>query len=209
MIATHDSFTYQRPTNILHHLISIFWRCQKVDIDKQYDLGTRIFDVRVASCKDKKTRKIKWQTAHGIVRFPLKFDTIESICELFHNKYPGSVIRIFLEDSKEVPEIREEYLKQCDEAFEKHKDIIWDMGTHFPWKSYHLMKAYDIKEYYCHLFNWNPDRSIKDNLKLMDWSSWSLPSFAKKHNPVITKEMTEDPKTMHILDYIGIYPKCL
>lgn len=210
MIATHDSYTYQKPKNIFMNLIKIFWKCQKVDIDKQYELGTRIFDVRVASYKDKKdNNKIKWQTAHGMAKFRIKFDTIESICELFYNKYPGSVLRIYLEDSKVVPEIREEYKRQCDEAFTKYKDMLWDMGTHHPWVSSHYNKHYDIKEYYCHLFNWNTDRDIKYNLKNFDWTSWSLPYYAKKHNPVITKEMIEDPKTMYILDYIGVYPKRL
>ena len=51
------------------------------------------------------------------------------------------------------------------------------------------------------------DKDIKYNLKHIDLTAWSLPLYAKKHNPIITKEMIEDPKVMYTIDYIGIYPK--
>ena len=35
MIATHDSYTYQKARNILINLFSMFWKCQKLDIKKQ------------------------------------------------------------------------------------------------------------------------------------------------------------------------------
>ena len=64
-----------------------------------------------------------------------------------------------------------------------------------------------INEYYCHLFNWNPDMGFWYNIKNFDWSSWNLPLYSKKHNSIITKEMIEDKSIMYIMDYIGIYPK--
>ena len=58
MIASHDTFTYDKPINLLFNLFSIFWRCQKLDIASQYNKGVRIFDIRVARHKD------KWVAAH-------------------------------------------------------------------------------------------------------------------------------------------------
>ena len=79
--------------------------------------------------------------------------------------------------------------------------MIWEIGTHFPWKTYYRnenLPFVSIKEYYCHLFNWNTDKNVWYNFKNFDWSSWCLPLFAKKHNPIITQELKDD-NIMHIM----------
>ena len=207
MIASHDSFTYDKPINPLYNLIYIFWRCQKVDIKTQYDLGVRIFDVRVARYKN------CWHTAHGFYKSKnISFATIIDICKYFKTEFPDSMIRIYLEDNQNNDnflDIVELYLKECQEMLEQYKDMIWEYGTHFPWKTYYRndnLPFTEIKEYYCHLFNWNTDKSFWYNIKHMDWTSWCLPLYAKKHNPYITQEMINDD-IMHIMDYIGVYPK--
>lgn len=205
MIASHDSYTYQKAKNPLMNLISIFWKCQKLDIQNQYDLGVRIFDVRVY-----KNNKGKWGTAHGTAHFKQSFDSIVSICEYFKTQFPGSFIRIYLEDNvKNNNELKELFLKEADEAFTKYFDILWEIGTHVPWITYYRNPDFQmsIKEYYCHLFNWNTDKDFIYNLKNIDWSSWCLPLYAKKHNPIITQEMINDPNIMYLMDYVGIYPK--
>ena len=204
MLASHDSFTYQKSKNILLNLFSIFWKCQKKDINEQYKLGVRIFDIRVYRSKD------KWGTAHGCVCFNQSFKTISSICKYFNDNFEGSIIRIYLEDNvKNNNKLRDLFLQEADEAFSKYKDMLWEIGTHFPWITYYRNKDFhpEIKEYYCHLFNWNTDQSIKYNIEHFDKSSWSIPLYAKKHNPNITQEMIEDPNIMYMMDYIGIYPK--
>lgn len=205
MIASHDSYTYQKAKNPLMNLISIFWKTQKLDIKKQYELGVRIFDVRV--CKNNKGL---WGTAHGSAHFKESFNSISEICKYFKDNYSGSFIRIYLEDNvKENNNLKDEFLKESEEAYSKYKDIIWEIGTHFPWITYYHNPDFQmlIKEYYCHLFNWNTDKDFKYNIKNIDFSSWCLPLYAKKHNPIITPEMINDPNVMHIIDYIGIYPK--
>ena len=106
-------------------------------------------------------------------------------------------------------DIKELFLREAKQTFELYKDMLWGIGTHFPWHTYYSNENFNprIKEYYCHPFNWNTDKDIKYNLKHIDLTSWSLPLYAKKHNPIITKEMIEDPKVMYIMDYVGIYPK--
>ena len=207
MIATHDSYTYQKARNIFINLFSMFWKCQKLDIKKQYELGARVFDVRVYRYKN------KWYTAHGLARFKdVSFNSLVDICEYFKNEMPNSYIRIYLEDNvnnDKNKDIKELFLREAKQTFELYKDMIWGIGTHFPWHTYYSNENFNprIKEYYCHPFNWNTDKDIKYNLKHIDLTSWSLPLYAKKHNPIITKEMIEDPKVMYIMDYIGIYPK--
>lgn len=207
MIASHDTFTYDKPRNPVMNLLKIFWRCQKLDIKKQYELGVRIFDVRVSRYNG------KWSAAHGIYKAKnIQFDTLSDICKYFKTEFPGSMIRIYLEDNTsngKNKDILDLYLKEGTFVVIDYKDMIWEYGTHKPWDTYYKndkLPFTDIKEYYCHLFNWDLDKSIWYNITHFDWSSWSLPLYAKKHNPKITKELINDT-TMHIMDYVGIYPK--
>ena len=204
MIASHDSYTYQKPKNILLNLISIFWRCQKKDINEQYELGVRVFDVRVYRNKDN-----KWGTAHGIIHFNKSFNSLIDICKYFKDNFEKSTIRIYLEDNvNNDHQLRDLFLQESDEAFSKYEDMIWEIGTHFPWVTYYRNNNFkpEIREYYCKLFNWDTNQSIKYNLKNMNWSSWCLPLYSKKHNPIITKEMIIDSNIIYFIDYIGIYP---
>ena len=93
MIASHDSYTYQKPKNILLNLISNFWKCQKKDINEQYNLGVRVFDVRVYRYNN------VWGTAHGMIHFNQSFNTLSDICKYFKDNFEGSIIRIYLEDN--------------------------------------------------------------------------------------------------------------
>ena len=201
MIASHDTYTFEKPKNFLMYLIRSFWKCQKKNIQEQYEAGVRIFDVRVHSEKD------HWRVAHGITKFQTTFNTIEDIYVWFKENCPKSIIRIYLEDSKPSDEILKRFLTQAEESFNAHKNITWEIGTHHPWKTYFRYRKFTIVEYYCHLFRWDPDLSFWHNITHLDWSSWSIKYFAKKHNPEITQEMIDDTKTMHIMDYVGVYPK--
>lgn len=206
MIASHDTFTYDKPINLLFNLFSIFWRCQKLDITSQYNKGVRIFDIRVARHKD------KWVAAHGIYKSKhISFKSIFNICQYIKNEFPDTMVRIYLETNvnNKNYEIKDLFLKEAEEAWDKYKSMIWEMGTHFPWVVYFRNTDFNplIKEYYCHLFNWNPDKSISYNLNNFDWTSWNIKLYAKKHNPIITEEMINDSTTIHFIDYIGKYPK--
>lgn len=208
MIASHDSYTFLKAKNPLMSLITIWWRCQKLNIEAQYKLGTRIFDIRVYYNRKKK----KWGTAHGFAKSDkIMFDSIPDICKYFNKNFPNSIIRIYLEDNvkkNKNQDIKEKFLNEAQCAYIDYINMIWEIGTHYPWITYFRgQNDFIINEYYCHLFNWNPDKKILDNIKKFNWSSWNLPLFAKKHNPIITQKMIEDKSIMYIIDYIGIYPK--
>ena len=101
------------------------------------------------------------------------------------------------------------FLLESEYIFEKYKDIIWELGTHYPWKIYYKnnkLPFLHIEDNCCHLFNWDPAKSLSYNIKHFDCSSWSISSYAKKHNIKITQEMIDD-NIGHMFDYVGIYPK--
>ena len=205
MIGSHDSLTYDKPLNIFMNLISIFWRTQNLDISKQYEAGVRVFDIRVSRHND------IWYGAHGIYKCKhIKFTSISDICKQFKNKYPDTIIRIYLENNvkNKNKDILDLFLKESEEAYNKYESMIWEIGTHFPWITYYKnpnLPFKELKEYYCHLFNWNPDRSFWYNITHLDFSSWCIPLYAKKHNPEITQEMIND-NILYAMDYIGVYP---
>lgn len=205
MLASHNSYSYFNTKNIFVNLFSFLWKCQKLNIDEQYKLGVRIFDIRVYRYNN------KWGVSHGYARFnDIYFNLLLSICEYFDKYYKGSIIRIYLEDNvKNNKYILNKFLIEADHVFNIYKPMIWEIGTHFPWNTYYVndnLPFTEIKEYYCHLFNWDTDKGFWENIKQMYWSSWCLPLYAKKHNPCITQEMINDD-TIHIMDYIGVYPK--
>jgi len=204
MIVSHDSYTYQKPRNILLKPFACFWRTQKLNIDEQYQLGVRVFDVRVYRYKD------QWGTAHGLAYFNERFKSLTHICEHFKTKYKGSIIRIYLEDNVngKNEKIKNIFLSEATEIFENYKDMIWEIGTHHPWKTIYRNENRPfthIEDNCCHLFNWDTDKSISYNIKHFDFSALSLPAWAKKHNVKITQEMIDD-NIGHMFDYIGIYP---
>lgn len=205
MIGTHDSYTYQKSKNFFAKFISIFWRTQKLTIQEQYNIGVRVFDVRVYRTKDN-----KWGTAHGFVHFDESFESLSKICEYFGHNFPGAYIRIYLEDKvKNNEEIKTLFLKEAELAFKSYEFMLWEIGTHFPWITYYRNSNFKFKliEYCCHLFGWNTDKGFWYNIKNIDWSSFSIPSYAKKHNQKITQEMIDDKSTLYFYDYVGIYPK--
>lgn len=203
MIVSHDSYTYQKPKNILLRPFVCFWRAQKLNIDEQYKLGVRVFDIRIYRNKN------KWGTAHGLAHFNESFNSLVDLCDYFKNTYEGSIIRIILEDNvNNNQKLNNIFLAEAEYIFEHYKDMIWEIGTHHPWKIYFKndQLPFDyIEDNCCHLFNWDTDKSISYNIKRFDCSSWSLPAWAKKHNVKITQEMIDD-NIGHMFDYIGIYP---
>lgn len=203
MIGSHDSLTYDKPLNILMNLISIFWRTQNLDISKQYEAGVRIFDIRVSRYNN------MWYGAHGIYKCKnIKFKSISDICKQFKNEYPDTIIRIYLENNvkNKNKDILDLFLKESEEAYNKYESTIWEIGTHFPWVSYYKnlnLPFNEIKSYHCNLFNWDPNKSFWYNITHFDFSNMSIKKHAKKHNPIIDKELI-DSKTLHFMDFINI-----
>ena len=46
-IGTHNSLTYLTPKKWWQKLIKFTAKCQEVDYEKQYELGARVFDIRL------------------------------------------------------------------------------------------------------------------------------------------------------------------
>ena len=74
-LASHNTMTYLKPSNVLLYPFRFIARCQKLSIDEQINHGVRLFDFRISF--DKKGNPI---FTHGLMKFKLpKGTTMHSI----------------------------------------------------------------------------------------------------------------------------------
>lgn len=74
-LASHNTMTYLKPSNILLYPFRFIAQCQKLSIDEQINHGVRLFDFRISF--DKRGNPI---FTHGLMKFKLpKGITIHSI----------------------------------------------------------------------------------------------------------------------------------
>lgn len=78
MIGAHDCFTYLKARYRIFELFAFMWRTQTKSILEQAQAGVIYFDIRV------RREKNKWRVCHGLVDFPLTFDTIIDIVRYFN-----------------------------------------------------------------------------------------------------------------------------
>lgn len=206
MIGAHDTFTYLKTNNTWAKLFPVFWRCQEKTIDELYKKGVRCFDVRVIH--ENADGFNWWRIGHGIATLEQRFVNLNNICIYFKKEYPGAIIRIILE-SGFTEEAIARFKKEVEKVKKSHKDIIWTINIKKPWEELYRGKVFNSEnDYCCHLFNWNLEKSIWENFKSFDMSSWSIKSWAKSHNPKeITKKMIEDKDNLYFMDYVDIYPE--
>lgn len=206
MIGSHDTFTYLKTNNILAKMFTMFWRCQEKSIQDQYKAGVRLFDIRVMY--EKIEDKEWWRVGHGLAKVDQCFVNLNNICSYFKKEFPGSLIRIILESGCDDEYIVKRFETHAKKAVKSYSSILTQIIIKHPWKVLHTLNTFkEEHDYCCHLFNWDIDKSIIDNIKQFDISSWSIKSWAKKHNPSeITKEMIEDKDKLYFMDYVDIYP---
>lgn len=204
MIGSHNTFTYLKATNCLCNIFKAFWKCQEISLQEQYNMGIRVFDIRVSETNDDKKC---WQVKHGIAKVNQKFLTLSDICSFFKSNYPESVVRIMLEDKSDDESILDRFTKESETVIDKYKDMIWTIYIKRPWKMLYQGRQLNVKEYCCYLFNWDVDASLVTNIKNFSFKASSIKKWAKNNNPKITKEMIEDKDILYFMDYVNICKK--
>ena len=91
MIGTHNSMTYLKPKKWYMYPFNFIAKCQSVDIKKQYELGARIFDIRISYDKDDNP-----EFRHGKIAY--KGD-VHKVLE-YLNTIPNIKVRLILEIDK-------------------------------------------------------------------------------------------------------------
>lgn len=180
MIGSHDTYTFQKARNWFVNLISGYWRCQKKNINGQYNSGVRFFDIRVF--RDKGV----WRTAHGLAEFDQTFESIERICKHFDSR--DILFRIWMEKGSDSDwELFKEECTLCKDEYPGFKQAIRKKGevvlfSELPKMEYYACKMEEPKNF---LNGFTP-----------------IKTYAKKNNPQITQEMIEDRSVIYFMDYV-------
>lgn len=98
MIGSHDSFTCLAPQCKAYNAGKRWWKTQKVSLQEQYDLGVRLFDIRVC------LKEGLWRPCHGLVNLTASFSSLEGICKFMDTYLPDAIYRIVLEKGDVVEE---------------------------------------------------------------------------------------------------------
>lgn len=109
MIGSHDTFTYLKSTNCLYNGFSRLWRTQPqgYNIEKQYQCGVRMFDVRVARVKN------HWQPAHGLATLRNAWSSLGQLAHYVQNACPKAIWRLVLERGGKND--KEQFLKEVEQ----------------------------------------------------------------------------------------------
>lgn len=119
MIASHNSWTFAKPKKWWMRIIAFTARCQNINIQEQYKLGVRLFDLRIKNNK----------VYHGLIEYDIDFYK-----DLFWlNGKKDVSIRVLLESSKEGYE--ENFITIINTLIQIYPDIKFYGGQRkFDWK---------------------------------------------------------------------------
>lgn len=184
MLGTHDTFTYLKANNKIYELFSFLWRTQTEDIDSQYKMGVRFIDIRVHLNKNN-----DWEVCHGVVNFPLVFHSISDILECF-KKFK---VRIILEKGT----IKDEHYFTTAIKMNKHLNLYF-AAIKKGWKVIFSTYPYIIDFSYVPFYS---DKSFIQNILSFKWFN-TIKRWAKKHNPIITKDVIKDKNVIYFLDML-------
>lgn len=196
MIGSHNSFTFLPATKWYLRPFSFIWRCQDKNIKEQKALGVEFLDVRIRIISKVKNNSIitTYTLCHGLVDLGnVKFiDLIQLInfIESFDCKY-----RLIIEEDKFYAPI--EYIKAY---IKTHATNCIYFGLKKPWTCYFFKEDIQYVDYsYVPIYTGEKPEGAKFVLN-------TIKKWARKHNPIITKELIKDDK-IHFMDYIGINNK--
>lgn len=111
-IGTHNSLTYLTPKKWWQKLIKFTAKCQEVNYEKQYELGARVFDVRLWYDDD-----MKMEIRHGRISYKIGYTILFRMLDFLEEKGDCYVRIICEEDS---------FAKNDPIAIDKEKCFIDD-----------------------------------------------------------------------------------
>lgn len=127
MIGTHQSLTYAKPLQWYYKPFHFIARCQKRDYKEQYDLGVKLFDIRI------KPYKGTWHVAHGNMIFDI--DLYEVL--RFLNEKKDCIVQLSLEYNKEPKDsntIVEAFIRESQNLVDSYSNIkFFGFGTKWNW----------------------------------------------------------------------------
>lgn len=144
-IGTHNSLTYLTPKTWWGKLLRFTARCQSIDYEKQYELGARVFDVRLWY-DDTMNVEIR----HGRIAYDHSYRTLHKMLE-FLDKKGDCYVRILCEEDSFAKhnllavDKEYEFVEDCEFYESKYKNIKFFGGNRkYDWKVLYNFKNKDI-----------------------------------------------------------------
>lgn len=144
-IGTHNSLTYLTPKKWWQKLIGFTAKCQAVDYKKQYELGARVFDVRLWYDDD-----LKMEVRHGRIAYKIGYTVFFNMLEFLEEKGDCYVRILCEEDSfaKNDPIVIDKekcFIEDCRYIESMYDNIKFFGGNRkYDWKVLYNFKNKDI-----------------------------------------------------------------
>lgn len=181
-IGTHNSMTYLPSKKWYLYPFRFIARCQSVDIEKQYELGSRLFDIRVSFDKYGLP-----EFRHGLMAFK---GNVYDVFKFLNEK--GVHVRLVLETSKYNKEQEDHFIQFCSFCEAYWKNIKFFCGRRkYDWKQLYKFKLDDLEVI--------QKVSSMTGTILDDWCPWF---YAKAMNRENIQSHTTDEWLL--IDFINI-----
>lgn len=182
-LGTHNSMTYLPLKKWYLYPVRFMARCQKLNIEEQYKLGARMFDIRISY-----DNKGMPEFRHGCIAYK---GNVEEVLRYLNSTKARVYVRLLLEvkNNKDLHRQESLFLMDCPKWEATYKGITFFCGRRkFDWKQVYKFKADDIEVIqkvssmnstvlddlcpvlYARLFN-------KRNYRKWDASKWLLLDF--------------------------------
>ena len=144
-IGTHNSLTYLTPKTWWGKLIKFTARCQSIDYEKQYELGARVFDIRLWY-----NDTMDVEVRHGRIAYDHSYRILHKMLEYLDEKGDCYVRILCEEDSfaKHDPlavNKEHEFVEDCEFYESRYKNIKFFGGNRkYDWKVLYNFKNKDI-----------------------------------------------------------------
>lgn len=194
-IGSHNTFTYLPVRQWWLKPIGFMAKCQSLDIWKQYQLGIRLFDLRVRF-----TLNGKPILCHGYMEYDCPTDFISDTLHKL-NKCKGIYVRVILEINKENKYQEDRFIQYCKKLELTYENIKFFEGRRkFDFKTIYKFKNpnEDLDEKYSSVTSFF--KSKNKFLKIIDdWFPWI---YAKLNNKKNLKKGTTHK--WFLLDFVNI-----
>lgn len=144
-IGTHNSLTYLTPKKWWQKLIRFTAKCQAVDYKKQYELGARVFDVRLWYDDD-----LKMEVRHGRISYKIGYTVFFNMLDFLEEKGDCYVRILCEEDSfaKNDPIVIDKekcFIEDCRYIESMYDNIKFFGGNRkYDWKVLYNFKNKDV-----------------------------------------------------------------
>lgn len=183
-IGTHNSMSYLRPKKWYMYLFRFIAKCQQVDIKKQYELGARMFDLRIGYDKNSKL-----EFRHGRMTFK---GNVEEALKFLNTRRTKCYIRLILEIKKDDLSQELLFIKDCRKWESEYKKLVFFCGRRkYDWEIIYKFKTPEpIINQLVSSMTWK---------KLDDWYPWIYARLMNRKN--ISEYNSKD---WLLIDFINI-----